>query len=133
MFQDDWNVVNNNGVGFRDIYPTSPGATIAQDATGGAPGVKPGMVVRGNSEIAKAVSVGDQGNIVIGGMVFLGLVVGLMLLARYFGNSDDFKSLKPSVYNVITIAGAATAGIPVFKYLAVKFPIPGVSAWVTSI
>lgn len=133
MFGSDWNVTNNNGFGNRDIYPTAPGATLGQEATGGAPSGRPGMVVRSNDEVAKAASIGDQGNIVIGGAVFFALVFGLMFFAKYLGNGDDFKSLKPSVYNVITIALAATAGIPILKYMAVKFPIPGVSSWVTSI
>lgn len=132
---DDWNIANNNGTTLRDVYPTAVGQTIAQAATGGAtPGGRAMMVPGGpNADAQKAAMIGGQGNIVIGGLVFFGLVFGLMILATKIGGSDDFKSLKPSVYNVLTIGLAATAGIPVFKYIFAKFPVPGVSAWVHSI
>lgn len=134
MFGDDWNIVNNNGFSNRDVYPTAVGSTIAQDATGGSPGRRPAMVPGGMSADAeKAAVIGGQGNIVIGGIVFFVLVFGLMFLATKVGSSDDFKSLKPSVYNVLTISMAAVAGIPIFKYAFAKFPVPGVSAWVHSI
>ena len=68
--------------------------------------------------------------VTIGGVVFLALLLGLMFLAKRVGTDDDFRSIKPSAYNVLTISLAAIVGIPVWKFLVTKFPIPGVSTWV---
>ena len=47
------------------------------------------------------------------GVVFLALLLGLMFLAKRVGTDDDFRSIKPSAYNVLTISLAAIVGIPV--------------------
>lgn len=83
-----------------------------------------------NDPAAVAASIGNQGNAVIGMLVFVVLTFGLMFLAKRLGNGDDFKSLKPSVYNVATISLAAIVGIPAWKYIFTKFPVPGVTTWV---
>jgi hypothetical protein len=125
-----WGVANDNGFTGRDVYPTSMGATSAQQVSGSNPGLpNRGGGPTGNA-VETAAQIGGQGNPIVGGLVFLALVVGLMFFAKWAGNTDDFKSIKPSVYNVFTIALAATAGMPVLKYAATKFPIPGVSTWV---
>lgn len=127
----NWQESNNNGVGYRDIYPTAPGSTVAQNATGGASGAPGGGVMPVNNDAAsKAAAIGGQANPVIAGIVFFALVFGLMFLAKKLGTDDDFRSLKPSVYNVVTIALAATAGMPVLKFIFTKFPVPGLSTWV---
>lgn len=127
----DWNETNNNGFGYRDVYPTASGATIAQNATGGTSAAPGGSVMpTSNDAVSRAAAIGGQANPIVAGIVFIALVFGLMLLAKRLGTDEDFKSLKPSVYNVVTIALAATAGMPVLKFLATKFPVPGLSTWV---
>jgi hypothetical protein len=127
----DWNETNNNGFNFRDVYPTSPGSTVGQNATGGTSAAPGGAVMpTSNDAVSKAAAIGGQANPVVAGIVFMALVFGLMFLAKRLGTDDDFKSLKPSVYNVVTIALAATAGMPVLKFLATKFPVPGLSTWI---
>lgn len=127
----NWSETNNNGVGYRDVYPAAPGSTIAQNATGGNSAGPSGAVMPvGNDAASRAMAIGGQANPVIAGIVFFVLVFGLMMLAKRLGTDEDFKSLKPSVYNVVTIALAATAGMPVLKFLATKFPVPGLSTWV---
>lgn len=126
-----WDETNNNGFTYRDVYPTAPGSTIGQNATGGTSAAPGGAVMPvSNDAVSNAAAIGGQANPVIAGIVFIALVFGLMLLAKRLGTDEDFKSLKPSVYNVVTIALAATAGMPVLKYLATKFPVPGLSTWV---
>lgn len=128
----DWKRTNVNGVGVRDVYPTAMGQTIGQAATGGTSAVPApaGAGMPGPDAVSRAAAIGGQANPVVAGIVFFALVFGLMFLAKHLGTDEDFKSLKPSVYNVVTIALAATAGMPVLKFLATKFPVPGLSTWV---
>jgi hypothetical protein len=125
----DWDIGNNNGATLRDIYPTARGASISQ-ATTGATNTPAPVGSPGNDAVANAASIGGQANPIIAGMVFFALVFGLMFLAKRLGTDDDFKAIKPSVYNVVTIALAATAGMPLLKFAATKFPVPGLSTWI---
>lgn len=126
----NWSIANNNGGTVRDVYPTAVGATTGQSATGATSVTPGGAMPASNDPVTKAAVIGGTGNPVVAGIIFFVLVFGLMFLAKRLGTDDDFKSLKPSVYNVVTIAFAATAGMPVLKFLATKFPVPGVSTWV---
>lgn len=128
----------DNGSTLRDVYPTAMGKSIGEFATGATPGgsVRSGAVAGAvapdnpNDEVAQAAAIGGQVNPLIGGLIFIGLVFGLMFIAKRLGTDDDFKSLKPSVYNVFTVSLAAAAGLPLLKYAAVKVKIPGVSTWI---
>ena len=125
------NVLDVNQINLRNAYPTAIGRTIGQNGTAMRMANEPTDVAsEDHSEVAKAVSIGGQSSAVIGGVVFLALLLGLMFLAKYVGTDDDFRSIKPSAYNVLTISLAAIVGIPVWKFLVTKFPIPGVSTWV---
>ena len=125
------NVLDVNQINLRNAYPTAVGRTIGQNGTAMRMANEPTDVAsEDHSEVAKAVSIGGQSSAVIGGVVFLALLLGLMFLAKYVGTDDDFRSIKPSAYNVLTISLAAIVGIPVWKFLVTKFPIPGVSTWV---
>lgn len=125
------NVLDVNQINLRNAYPTAIGRTIGQNGTAMRMANEPTDVAsEDHSEVAKAVSIGGQSSAVIGGVVFLALLLGLMFLAKRVGTDDDFRSIKPSAYNVLTISLAAIVGIPVWKFLVTKFPIPGVSTWV---
>lgn len=125
------NVLDVNQINLRNAYPTAIGRTIGQNGTAMRMANEPTDVAsEDHSEVAKAVSIGGQSSAVIGGVVFLALMLGLMFLAKSVGTDDDFRSIKPSAYNVLTISLAAIVGIPVWKFLVTKFPIPGVSTWV---
>lgn len=125
------NVLDVNQINLRNAYPTAVGRTIGQNGTAMRTANEPTDVAsEDHSEVAKAVSIGGQSSAVIGGVVFLALLLGLMFLAKRVGTDDDFRSIKPSAYNVLTISLAAIVGIPIWKFLVTKFPIPGVSTWV---
>ncbi len=125
----DWNISNNNGYTNRDVYPTAVGPTTGQIATGATPGTA-GAAPVVNDPVSSAAQIGGTGNPVIAGIIFFGLIFGLMFLAKRLGTDEDFKSLKPSIYNVVTIALAATAGMPLLKFAATKVPVPGLSTWI---
>jgi len=118
----------NNGTTIRDVYPSAFGVTTggaATRGTNGASAVKTEETAAMTSEAFKPAS-----NPLVGGAVFVGLVVALMFTAKYLGTDDEFKQLKPSVYNVLTIALAAAAGLPLIKYLAYKTNIPSIRDWI---
>lgn len=119
----------NNGTSLRDTYPTAMGQSTSQIATGMA-SAGPATQAEAVADGVAAAALPGGVSPVIGGLVFFGLVFGLMFLAKRMGTDDDFKSLKPSVYNVATISLAAAAGLPLLKYGAVRLRIPGVSAWI---
>lgn len=117
----------------RGVYPSATGQTVATLATGpGAPSVaqKADVGGSGGSEVEQAAAVGMQGNLAIAGLVLFALLFGLMFLAKRLGTDDDFKSLKPSFYNVITVSLAAAVGLPIWKFVFTKLKVPGVSAWI---
>lgn len=117
----------NNATTLRDVYPSAMGFT-----TGNAVTATTGAISSDSKKVSdKAVSFSaPSSNPLVGGIVFVALVLVLMFSARYLGTDDEFKQLKPSVYNVITIALAAAAGLPLIKYLAVKTGIPSVRDWI---
>jgi hypothetical protein len=117
----------NNATTLRDVYPSAMGFTTGNAVTA----TTGGMTSDAEKVSEKAVSFSaPSSNPLVGGVVFVALVVVLMISARYLGTDDEFKQLKPSVYNVITIALAAAAGLPLIKYLAVKTGIPSVRDWI---
>lgn len=122
---------NFNGNTFRDIYPTGRGATVGQIASGANSGRGTAPTQSAEVEMeAEAAALPGGVSPLLGGVIFVALVFGLMFLAKRLGTDDDFKSLKPSIYNVVTVSLAAAAGLPLLKYGAIKLKIPGVSAWI---
>jgi hypothetical protein len=130
---DLYQLANNNAVGYRDIYPTSLGVDSSTAATGAAP--SPGGAVAPVGDAAgPMVNIAPQG-IIAGGIAFLALIFLLMFAARRLGETDDFRAIKPSVYNVVIMGMAAAAGLPLIKYsvwkVASVFPLAKpVAAWV---
>lgn len=128
----------NNGVNtasYRNFYPSAPGATPAQNATGPATGTGSGRPASVSTEDVKsdpvtfASAVGQSGNVVIAGLVLVGLVFGIMVLSQKFGGENN-NSIKATFFNVMIIGLAAAVGTPIWKFLAVRFPIPGASSWI---
>ena len=63
------------------------------------------------------------------------LLIACMILAEKFGEGGEasgFRNIKASAYNVFIIGLAAVVTVPLWKYLAAKFPVPGVSHWVAA-
>lgn len=117
----------NNATTLRDVYPSAFGFTTGAAATTTTSSASGGS---DSVDMPQKSAFVPASNPLIGGAVFIGLVVVLMLSARYLGTDDEFRQLKPSVYNVLTIALAAAAGLPLVKYLAVKTGIPSIRDWV---
>lgn len=117
----------------RNIYPTMGEATLGDVATGDGMGPMPGAVEAGTADVEKALSVGGQANPLVGALVFLALLVATMWVMARFGRDGEFSNIKASAYNALTISWVAILGIPIFKFIFTRFPLPGVSSWVHSV
>lgn len=69
--------------------------------------------------------------------VVLGLFVGLIVLARYASQGDEFgsnfKQIKPSAYNLIFLALAVGLVLPLLKIVAAKIPNASLRNYLLSI
>ena len=69
--------------------------------------------------------------------VALGLFVGLILLARYASQGDEFgsnfKQIKPSAYNLIFLALAVGLVLPLLKIVGAKIPNASLRNYLLSI
>jgi hypothetical protein len=129
------NVLDVNSVNLRNVYSSAQGHTIGQAGTTGNQSAMPTVnasPTNADAQTHQALTIGGQANPVIGGIVFLALIVGLSFLAKRVGSVDEFKNVRVSPYNVLIISMATVIGMPVWKYLFTRFPIPGVSTWVAS-
>lgn len=119
----------------QNIYPGLGQETLGQMATGLDPGPSPAAVEAGtmNGDVARALTIGGQANPIVGFLLFGLLATGLMLLTRTMTPEEKPGSIKASAINALIISLWAVAGIPVWKYLFTRFPVPGLSAWVHAV
>jgi hypothetical protein len=117
-----------------NIYPGS-GMSIGRMANGQAGGTAEQVEMSAKAEPvqAAAASIGGQANPLIGLLVFGGLTAGVMLAAHKVGEPRGFKNIQASAYNILVVSLIAVVGIPVWKYLLTRFPVPGVSTWVQAV
>lgn len=132
------NFLDVNSVNLRNVYGTALGNTTGQIGSSANQSAVPrggGAVPTNQGDVAanQALSIGGQANPVIGGVVFLALLIGLAFIARRIGTVDEFKNIRVSPYNVLIASMAAIIGIPVWKWAFTRFPVPGVSTWVASV
>lgn len=130
--------METNYVSLRSLYPSAMGQTVATTGTG--VNAQTGQAINGPSPatpandspdpVSRAVAIGGQASPVVAGLVLAALLVGFMFLAKKLGTDDDFRSIRPTIYNGLTISAAAIIFIPLWKYLFTRFPIPGASTWV---
>jgi hypothetical protein len=132
------NVLDVNTVNLRNLYPTAIGQTVSQSGTSANQSPSPAGVSAGNASpqttggatpVDHAASIGGQSSAIVGGLVFLALLVGLMFFAKRVGSDTDFSNIKLSAFNVLVISLAALIGLPVWKYLFTRFPVPALSTW----
>lgn len=120
-----------NFVASRSVYPTASGGTTAS-AAGAMSATTNTMGVddAGNSTpgtAAASAPITTSGQSVywwLGLLVFLGLMV---FVARKAGGEEEFRSIRPTAYNFLTITLTSIVGIVALKVLAVRFPVPGAS------
>jgi hypothetical protein len=118
-------------IALRNVYPAmGRGESIGQLGT---PDVSVEAGPTGAPQVDRALAVGGQASPLAGLLVFAALVAAIMLVAQRVGGPEEFRNIRASAYNVLLISLIAVAGIPVWKFLFTRFPVPGVSAWVHAV
>lgn len=113
----------------RNVYPTAQGGTTAQAAAAMSPATT--TVAQTDDGAAGAVqtpvSVTFSGRSVWWWLGLLGFLAAMVYIARKAGGDEDFKNIRPTVYNFMTITLTSIVGIVMLKVLAARFRIPGAS------
>lgn len=119
-----------NFLSARSAYPTAPGGTVANAAAPMSASTNTTTVDPATGQVAPVsqnVGVGVKGHSVIWWVGLLGLLVALVFVARKTGTEEDFRNIKPTGYNFLTITLTSIVGIVALKTLAAKYRIPGAS------
>lgn len=70
-------------------------------------------------------------------MIAIGLFVLVILLARYAtpgeGFGEQFRNIKPSVFNIFFIVLVVAVGLPLFKIAAAKIPNQSVKSYLLAV
>jgi hypothetical protein len=122
----------------RAVYPTAPGLTVGQavavpaaqplNQQSDGTGPQSGAAVSTSPAVTKAVAVASTGSPLVWLFLMIGLLVLLMVLARYTSEASEFAQIRPTFYNVLIISLAAVIGINIFKTVFTIFPVPGLTA-----
>lgn len=129
----------------RAVYPTAQGGSLA--SAGGAMSQNTTSVgINGGSGEAAPVVVpsGAGGGAVLGNgggsgrglwywLGFLLFLVGTVWVARKAGGDEDFRNLRPTFYNFLTITLTAILGIVGLKVIFARFRVPGLSDLVMAV
>lgn len=133
------NLDSRNSVAAKNVYPKTPGATTATRASAGSP--YSGVGAQGSGDAAQALT--DMPAAVSGGalgkpfswwFVLVAMLVALMYAAQRFGSqSEEFRTIRLSVYNVLVIALSATIGIAFFKVVFSRWQVPGLTPLILAV
>lgn len=78
-------------------------------------------------EISQAAEMGKRGNPIIA-LLALGVMVGLLMWGSHkLGTDEDFKNIRLSSFNILTIGWVAIIGLTVWKFVFTKIKVPGLS------
>lgn len=124
----DWFGQDINVVPIRGIYPTAGGGTSANAA--GAMTLAQNVVTDGGSASVATMTpstVKVSGNGVYWWLGFLVLFAALVFAARKVGSEEDFRNIRPTFYNFMTITLTSILGIVGLKVIAAKWHVPGAS------
>jgi hypothetical protein len=121
----------------RNVYPTLGGRTLGDIATGETLGPPPEAVAAAGAaeaQVQQALAIGQRMSPVVGFLVFLLVaVLAAMLAQRVATDAERTGLVRASAVNALTVSAFAIAGIPVWKWIFTKVPVPGVSTWVLSV
>lgn len=113
----------------RGIYPTAPGGTVASSAA--AMSATTNMSVSNGTQSGvtptNPTTLQTSGRSVIWWAGFVATLLIMVFIARKAGGPEDFRNIRPTFYNFLTITLTAIVGIVGLKILAAKWHIPGAS------
>lgn len=106
--------------------------TVAGSATNTNPkndtSANPSGTTSGDVDIQKAGQIAASGNTLGWWLAILAVFVGLTFFIEKFDAGSTFGNVKLSAYNMLIIGVNAVLFIVLVKYLATRFPIPGLGA-----
>lgn len=114
----------------RGVYPTMGGGTAASAAgamTMSTNTVVPDDVSGAAPVVSSGSSVHMSGNSVWWWFGLLGLLLVMVFVARKAGGEEDFRNVRPTLYNFFAITLTSITGIVGLKVIASKWRIPGAS------
>lgn len=127
VFQPDINFVSA-----RSVYPTARGGSIAS-AAGAMSGNTNVVVPDPSTGAATATTAGAPPAVSMSGksiywwVGLLGLLAVMVIAAHKAGGPEDFRNIRPTAYNFLTITLTAIVGIVAAKILAARYHVPGAS------
>lgn len=136
-----------NSVARRNIYGSAPGPTIGLLSTALTPYDTGNSMQSGNmtsdtgSGTAGVESVSETsrkaggffGQPVTWWLLLIVLLFAWKFVANKFGEGEESRTVKVTVYNVILIALAAIIGIGFFKVVFNRWQIPGLTDFVNAV
>lgn len=119
----------------RNVYPTLGTRTLGDIATGAEVGPPPEQVVSGGeARIQQALAIGERLSPIVGFGLFLALALLVAWAAsRVATDTERVGLIRASAVNALVVSGFAIAGIPLWKWVFTRLPVPGVSTWVLSV
>ena len=116
-FGADVNVITS-----RAIYPTADGGTLSS-ASGAMTANTNTPTPEGGTVATPAFTTSGHG--VWWWVGFLVFLMAMVWIARKAGGPEDFKNIRPTFYNFMTIVLSSIVGIVGLKVIAAKVRIPG--------
>jgi hypothetical protein len=121
----------------RNVYPTMGARSLGDIATGETLGPPPEAVAAAGAaeaQVTQALAIGQRMSPAVGFLVFVVVAVGAAILAQRIATDTERAGLiRASAVNALTVSALAVAGIPIWKWVFTKLPVPGVSTWVLSV
>lgn len=115
----------------RGVYPTMQGGSMASASgamTQNTNTMAPDPVTGGVTQTVGAANVAaPTGHGVYWWLGTLGLLMLLVFVARRAGGEEDFRNIRPTAFNFLTITLTSIVGITALKIIAAKYKIPGAS------
>jgi FtsH-binding integral membrane protein len=112
----------------RDVYPTMPGGTTSSAA--GAMTANTNVSSSGADGGATTVTntgVDMSGRSLLWWVGFLAFLLVMVFVARKAGGEEEFRNIRATFYNFMTITLTAIVGIVGMKVIAARWRIPGAS------
>lgn len=114
----------------RNVYPTSSGGTTSQAAAAMSPATSTTVQTNDGSTagtVGTPTAVQFSGQTIWWWLGLVGFLAAMVWIARKAGGEEDFKNIRPTVYNFLTITLTSIVGIVMLKVLAARFRVPGAS------
>lgn len=132
-----------NDVPARTIYPTAGGGSLGSRSTAASPysiadmssqaaQLAPDGATAGTQDDAPTSS-GILGQPISWWVLLVVLLYGVRFAGAKLGSGEEFKSLKVSVFNIVTVSLMAIVGIGFAKVLFNRFKVPGLTPFVNAV